>query len=49
MLVFIVITTYSILAVLKSPYKENSNNELDTASTNVCSITVFLGAFMNQI
>ena len=48
MLVFVVITSYSILAVMKSPYKEESNNVLDTASTNVCSLTVFLGVFMNK-
>ena len=47
MLVFVVITSYSILSVMKNPYKDSNNNDLDTSSTNVCAITVFVGAFMN--
>ncbi|EAS02542.2 transmembrane protein, putative (macronuclear) [Tetrahymena thermophila SB210] len=47
-LVFVVITSYGLLAMIIHPYLESDVNEIDVNSTHICALTVLLGLFMYQ-
>lgn len=47
-LIFVVIFIYGAAAVLLKPYKIEKINNMDGATTQVCSITIILGMFIKD-